>query len=229
MLTEKRRGKMASNLNPRYAYTVVYVRDVAKSIAFYAKAFGYQVRRLDHSNSIVEKYESGETTIALTSAHQHKTDDLTGEVHLPQSSHERNPIEVCFDYSDVDFAYKNAIENGAIPISEPEEKEWGQKVGWGELESGETTIALTSAHQPETDDLSGEVRVPQSSHERNPIEVCFDYLDVDSAYKNAVENGAVPLSEPEEKEWRQKVGYVRDIDAIVVRMRSYVNSSKAHQ
>ncbi|CAA2974781.1 Glyoxalase_2 domain-containing [Olea europaea subsp. europaea] len=142
---------MASNLNPRYAYTVVYVRDVAKSVAFYAKAFGYQVRRLDHSN------------------------------------------------------------------------------GWGELESGETTIALTPVHQHETDDLSGEVRMPQSSHERNPIEVCFDYPDVESAYKNAVENGAVPVSEPEEKEWGQKVGYVRDIDGIVMRMGSYVNSSKAHQ
>ncbi|CAA2974788.1 dessication-induced 1VOC superfamily [Olea europaea subsp. europaea] len=141
---------MASNLNPRYAYTVVYVRDVAKSVAFYAKAFGYQVRHLDHSNR------------------------------------------------------------------------------WGELESGETTIALTPAHQHETDDLSGEVRMPQSSNERNPIEVCFEYSDVDSAYKNAVENGAVPVSEPEEKEWGQKVRYVRDIDGIVVRMGSYVNSSKAH-
>ncbi|CAA3003296.1 Hypothetical predicted protein [Olea europaea subsp. europaea] len=128
---------MASNLNPRYAYTVVYVRDAAKSVAFYAKAFSYQVRRLDHSNRR------------------------------------------------------------------------------GELESGKTTIALTYAHQHKTDDLSGEVCMPQSSHERNPIE-------------NAVENDVVPVSEPEEKEWRQKVGYVRDIDGIVVRMGSYMNSSKAY-
>ncbi|KAL2532595.1 dessication-induced 1VOC superfamily protein [Abeliophyllum distichum] len=140
---------MASNLSPAFAYIVVYVKDVAKSVAFYAKAFGYPVRRLDESHR------------------------------------------------------------------------------WGELESGQTTIAFTPAHQHETDDLSGEVRMPQSSHEKNPVEVCFDYSDVDSAYKRAVENGAVPVSEPEDKEWGQKVGYVRDIDGIVVRMGSHVNSSKA--
>ena len=33
----------------------------------------------------------------------------------------------------------------------------------------------------------------------------------------AVENGAVAVSEPELKEWEQKVGYVRDIDGNVVR------------
>lgn len=41
---------MTSNLNPAFGYTVVYVRDVAKSVAFYASAFGYNVRRLDNSH-----------------------------------------------------------------------------------------------------------------------------------------------------------------------------------
>ena len=43
---------MASNLSPEYAYTIVYAKDVAKSVAFYAKAFGYHVRRLDESNRL---------------------------------------------------------------------------------------------------------------------------------------------------------------------------------
>jgi len=42
----------------------------------------------------------------------------------------------------------------------------------------------------------------------------------------AVENGAVAVREPEEKEWGQKVGYVRDIDGNVVRMGSYVKPPK---
>lgn len=41
---------MASNVSPAFAYTVVYVKDVAKSVAFYAKAFGHNVRRLDESH-----------------------------------------------------------------------------------------------------------------------------------------------------------------------------------
>lgn len=40
---------MATNLTPAYAYTILYVKDVAKSVDFYAKAFGYNVRRLDNS------------------------------------------------------------------------------------------------------------------------------------------------------------------------------------
>lgn len=45
-------------------------------------------------------------------------------------------------------------------------------------------------------------------------------------FQRAVENGAVAVCEPEEKEWGQKVGYVRDPDGIVVRMGSYVNEPK---
>ena len=57
---------------------------------------------------------------------------------------------------------------------------------WGELESGQTTIAFTPLHQHETDDLTGTVHTLGSRGERQPIEVCFAYPDVDAAYK--VEN-----------------------------------------
>ncbi|KAJ4764095.1 Dessication-induced 1VOC superfamily protein [Rhynchospora pubera] len=131
---EKRRTKrgeidMASNLSPAFAYTVVYVRDVAKSVAFYTSAFGYNVRRLDQSHKWAE-LESGPTTIAFTPLHQRETDVLTGEVQMPDSKGERNPVEICFDYADVDAAYKRAVDNGALPVSSPEPKNWGQKVGY---------------------------------------------------------------------------------------------------
>lgn len=45
--------------------------------------------------------------------------------------------------------------------------------------------------------------------------------DVDAAYRRAVDSGAVPVSPPEQKNWGQKVGYVRDIDGITVRMGSH--------
>lgn len=120
---------MGSNLKPVFGYTVIYVKDVAKSVDFYAKAFGYNVRRLDHSHRWGE-LESGQTTIAFTPMHQHETDDVTGSVQTPHSKRDRAPIEVCLDYADVDAAYKRAVENGAEPVSEPEQKEWGQKVGY---------------------------------------------------------------------------------------------------
>ncbi|THG01942.1 hypothetical protein TEA_006096 [Camellia sinensis var. sinensis] len=70
---------MASILSPAFAYTVVYVKDVAKSVAFYTKAFGYCVHHLI-----------------------------------------LNPCE----------DDQRAVEIGAVPVSAPEEKKWGQKVGY---------------------------------------------------------------------------------------------------
>ncbi|XP_068635512.1 uncharacterized protein [Aristolochia californica] len=135
---------------PTFAYTVVYVKDVAKSVAFYAQAFGCKVRRLDDSRR------------------------------------------------------------------------------WGELESGQTTIAFTPAHQHETEDITGTVQTPERKNQRAPLEICFDYEDVDAAYERAIEMGATAISAPDEKEWEQKVGYVRDIDGIVVRMGSHVNPPSSH-
>ncbi|TQE00191.1 hypothetical protein C1H46_014203 [Malus baccata] len=77
---------MASKTNTVFAYTVVYVKDVAKSTTFYSKAFGYDILRLEDSNS--------------------KTDNLTDAVQTPSSDCERQPIKVCFAYSDVDATYK---------------------------------------------------------------------------------------------------------------------------
>nr|XP_009419953.1 PREDICTED: uncharacterized protein LOC103999815 [Musa acuminata subsp. malaccensis] len=136
---------MARQLVPAFAYTAVYVKDAARSVAFYSDAFGYKVRRL---------------------MRRHR---------------------------------------------------------WGKLESGQTTIAFTPLHQRETDERTGAVRTPAREGERCPVEVCFDYPDVDAAYKRAV-----PVSPPEVKEWGQKVGYVRDMDGIVVRMGSHVGDGTSH-
>lgn len=68
------------------------------------------------------------------------------------------------------------------------------------------------------------MQLPDSAGERGPVEICFDYADVDAAYRRAVDSGAVPVSPPEQKSWGQKVGYVRDIDGIIVRMGSHVRA-----
>uniref|UniRef100_A0ACD5YQB5 Uncharacterized protein n=1 Tax=Avena sativa TaxID=4498 RepID=A0ACD5YQB5_AVESA len=121
---------MASGaVRPALAYIVVYVKYVPVAADFYAAAFGYTVRRVDDSKKWAE-LDTGSTTIAFTPLHQRETDALTGEVQLPKSPRERGPVEICFDYPDVDAAYRRAVENGAEPVSAPEQKNWGQKVGY---------------------------------------------------------------------------------------------------
>lgn len=75
--------------------------------------------------------ESGATTIAFTPLHQRETDELSGAVQLPDSSAAgRGSVEVCFAYADVDAAYRRAVDNGAVAVSAPEDKPWGQKSGF---------------------------------------------------------------------------------------------------
>jgi len=41
---------VVADLDSHFAYTVVYMKDVGKSIELYPKAFGFNIRRLDHSH-----------------------------------------------------------------------------------------------------------------------------------------------------------------------------------
>ncbi|KQJ98803.1 uncharacterized protein LOC100831759 [Brachypodium distachyon] len=121
---------MASGVvGPVLPNIVIYVEDVAKTTAFYAFAFGHTVRRLDHSRKWAEM-ETGSTILAFTPIHQKETDPHTGKVRLLKGPHERGPVEICFEYADVDAAYRRAVDNGAVAVSAPELKKWGQKVGY---------------------------------------------------------------------------------------------------
>ncbi|CAN6320489.1 unnamed protein product [Urochloa humidicola] len=116
-------------VKPLLGYTILYVTDVDNAAAFYSNAFGYAVRRLDQSHKWAE-LESGATTIAFRPLHQRETDGLSGQVQLPDAAGARGPVEICFIYEDVDAAYKRAVDNGAVPVSAPEQKPWGQKSGF---------------------------------------------------------------------------------------------------
>ncbi|KAF8397515.1 hypothetical protein HHK36_016432 [Tetracentron sinense] len=118
----------SSNLSPTFAYTVVYVKDVAKSVAFYANAFGYSVRRLDESHRWGE-LESGQTTIAFTPVQQHETLDITGPYRLRDQGARGLLLRSASLTKTLTLPIR-AVENGAVPVSEPEAKEWGQKVGY---------------------------------------------------------------------------------------------------
>lgn len=132
---------MDSDNSPAFAYAVYYVEDVARSIAFYRKAFGYHVRRLDKSHRCMFLFRS-------------------------------------FPFSRILF-WVGPIDRGVLSCMHM----YTHGCRWGELESGQTTIAFTPIHQYETDGRTGTVKTPELSRERQQMEVCFAYQDVDAAYK----------------------------------------------
>lgn len=125
----------------RFGYTIVYVPSVSDTLAFYEKAFGFQVRFLHESGQYGE-LESGSTTLAFAS---HALGEMNfGTDFVPVSATATPPcIELAFVTEDVSSAYAKAVDAGAAPLHAPEQKPWGQIVAYVRSQEG-TLIELCS-------------------------------------------------------------------------------------
>ena len=112
----------------KFAYTILYVEDVNKSIQFYEQAFGFSKKFISPDNSYGEII-SGTTTLSFASKELALSNLKDGFI---QSSLNTKPfgIEIGFTTDDVLGTIKKAIENGAKLYAEPKEKPWGQIVGY---------------------------------------------------------------------------------------------------
>lgn len=111
-----------------YAYTILYVKDVPTTIAFYNKAFGFEKKMLTPENDYGEII-SGTTTLAFANIELGNSNFKKGFV---ESSLNEKPfgIELAFTTSEVENVMENAIKNGAELLAETVLKPWGQKVGY---------------------------------------------------------------------------------------------------
>jgi catechol 2,3-dioxygenase-like lactoylglutathione lyase family enzyme len=107
----------------RFGYTIVYVADVAASVAFYARAFGLEPR-LVHDSGEYAELETGATALAFAS---HGLAARNVPNLAPGSG---NSFEVCLVTEDVGTGFSRAVEAGAEPVSEPVTKPWGQEVAY---------------------------------------------------------------------------------------------------
>ena len=112
----------------KFGYTIVYVPSVAEALAFYEKAFGFQIRFLHESGQYGE-LESGSTTLAFAS---HAMGEMNfGADYVPVSASAVPPgIELAFVTDDVAAAYARAVAAGALPLHAPAQKPWGQVVAY---------------------------------------------------------------------------------------------------
>ncbi len=112
----------------RFAYTIAYVRDVQRSVAFYEQAFGLKRRFIDESGQYAEM-ETGETTLAFAS-------NELGASNLPDGFRRNDlteppaGVEIAFITEDVEAAFRSVLEAGATRVAEPKPKPWGQIVAY---------------------------------------------------------------------------------------------------
>ena len=112
----------------KFAYTILYVPDVVRAIEFYERAFGFQ-RGFVHESGEYGELQTGQTTLSfasLTLANSNFAGGVTpGDPQRPPAA-----FEVAFSTDDVAAAFARATAAGAIPVSSPKQKPWGQTVAY---------------------------------------------------------------------------------------------------
>ena len=112
----------------KFSYTIIYVRDVLQTVAFYEKAFNLKQRFIHESNQYGEM-ETGETTIAFAS-NQLAQSNLPSGFQENSLQNSPNGVEIGFVVDDVTTSFNCAVEAGAINVVEPKIKPWGQTVAY---------------------------------------------------------------------------------------------------
>jgi len=88
---------------------------------------------------------------------------------------------------------------------------------YGELNTGETTLAFASHGLGELNFPTGHIR---ASHSAQPLgmEIALVTQDVQSAHSAALTHGATELSAPTAKPWGQVVSYLRAPDGLLIEL-----------
>lgn len=123
----------------KFAYTIIYTRDVTASIEFFEKAFGLQ-RRFIHESGYAE-LDTGSTTLAFASH------DL-GSSNLPAGYIKADGelplgMEIALLTDKVQSAFERAVQSGAEILKAPMVKPWGQTVAYVRCPDG-TLVEICS-------------------------------------------------------------------------------------
>lgn len=109
-------------------YTIIYVNSVENTLEFYKRAFNLKIKFLHESKDYGE-LETGSTTLAFASQEVAQFNQMDNYLEVSQKDKQKT-FEIVFVTDDVQASYDRAISSGAISLKEPEEKPWGQIVGY---------------------------------------------------------------------------------------------------
>ncbi len=112
----------------KYAYSILYVEYVLKTIDFYERAFGFKRKFITPEEDYGELI-SGETTISFASLELGNA-NLKNGFQKSILSNKPFGIELAFTTESIENDFEKAINEGAIEEEKIVTKPWGQKVGY---------------------------------------------------------------------------------------------------
>lgn len=112
----------------KLGYTILYVKDVVKTVEFYEKAFGLERKFIAPGNEYGE-LSTGSTTLSFAAISLAQTNLTQG---FMESSTDGKPfgIEIGLTTDDVEATFSKAIEAGATAVEKAKTKPWGQVVAY---------------------------------------------------------------------------------------------------
>jgi len=115
----------------KLGFVIIYVEDVKRILTFYKEAFGLEVR-MEHEDNGIFLYGEMETEGAILGFASHEMGQFNLNGKYQKIVPENDPVgqEIVFVNDDVNAVYRRAVKAGAISISEPAEKPWGQTVAY---------------------------------------------------------------------------------------------------
>ncbi len=109
----------------KLGYTIIYVEDVAATLAFYRRAFGMAQKFL-HEGGDYGELETGETTLAFSALAL-----LKQMGHSAVASNPHAPVfEIALTTGDVCAAVEKAVAAGAKMVRPPQKMPWGQTIAY---------------------------------------------------------------------------------------------------
>jgi lactoylglutathione lyase len=112
----------------KFGYTIIYVPDVAASLSFFEKAFGF-TRRFLHESGTYGELETGHTALAFAAHALGEMNFAGGHVQAHRSAQPLG-FEIGLVTHDVAAAHVQAVRAGAKEMAAPVQKPWGQTVSY---------------------------------------------------------------------------------------------------
>lgn len=108
-----------------FRYTILYVDNVAASMDFFVRAFGFE-QRFIHESGDYGELSTGETKLAFSSTELMQQLNKNPQAPLPASP----TFELAFETDNVAMDLARAIEAGATLVQEARDEPWGQTTSY---------------------------------------------------------------------------------------------------